>query len=143
MSDERSVWPMDVTHPTSRPSAFRPFGYLVVMLADYDAGVRARASLEERGTDDRDLKLYSAEEIQSNHGEYMARRTAAGKAVGAIIDDAEGRDLYQRYASEGRSAMWVRVDEDGVRSVMSTVADHGPLHVRYYGESGQQDIHLG
>jgi hypothetical protein len=132
MSDERSVWPMDVTHPTSRPSAFRPFGYLVVMLADHDAGVRARASLEERGTDDRDLKLYSAGEIQSNHGEYMARRTAAGKAVGAIIDDAEGR-----------SAMWVRVDEDGVRSVMSTVDDHGPLHVRYYGESGQQDIHLG
>jgi hypothetical protein len=103
MSEDENVFPMDITdrNPSSRPSKWRPQGYLVTILADAEEAKRAENALVQSGIAPRDVKLYGSEEILANHEIYMGRRSAAGKAVGAFVDDAEGRELYLGYAREG------------------------------------------
>jgi hypothetical protein len=107
MSEDENVFPMDTDrNPSSRPSKWRPQGYLVTILADAEEAKRAEDALVQSGIAPRDVKLYRSEEILANHEIYMGRRSAPGKAVGAFVDDAEGRELYLGYAREGRCAMW-------------------------------------
>lgn len=142
MDDGEDVFPMDVIDP-SRPLNFRPQGYLVVILAGPEEAERAQAALVETGTDRRDIKSYTGEQILSNYESYLAARGLTARVVGAVVDDAEGRDLYLAYAREGRSAMWVRVpDESNVRKALRLLADHDYLHARYYGDETQTDFHI-
>lgn len=140
MNGTETTWPLD---PSLNTLVFRPRGYLVVILADSDAGERARAALEGSGRAGGDLKLYAAEEILTNFQLYLQRRTVASKVVGAVTDDIEGRDMYLAYANEGRSALWVRIPNDrDVANALRLLADHRPLHTRYYGDDRQDDVKL-
>jgi hypothetical protein len=145
MSEDENVFPMDITDrdPSSRPSKWRPQGYLVTILADAEEAERAENALVQSGLAPRDVKLYESGEILANHEIYMGRRSAAGKAVGAFVDDAEGRELYLGYAREGRCAMWVRIpNADDVSRVLRMLADYDYAHVRYHGQDTQQDFHI-
>jgi hypothetical protein len=142
--DEReNTFPMDVTDPGSRPRNWRPDGYLVVILAGADVADHAQVALVEGGFEPRDVKIYSGKQILENHDRYMVKRGPMAKIVGAIRDDAEGRDLYLGYAHEDRSALWLRVPDEGkVPKALRVLADHNSLHTRYYGAEKQTDFHM-
>jgi hypothetical protein len=145
MQQDDKSFPMDVTedHPSPRLWNFPPEGYLVVILADPDEAQRAEAALVRTGFAPRDIKLYTGEQILENHVLSMERRTALSKAVGAVADDVEGRNLYLAYGREGRCAMWVRIpDEDNVPKALRVLADFDYLHARYYGHGEQHDFHV-
>ena len=72
----------------------------------------------------------------------MGQRGVVSKAVGAVVDDVESRDLYLDYARQDRSAMWVRIPDDGdVPKALRAIADFKCLHTRYYGDESQLDFH--
>lgn len=140
MKDAAS-WPMDIEQLLS--PVFRAEGYFVVILADTDEGQETAAALEVAGVSRNDLKLYTSDDILGIHEEYLERRSAVAKIVGAMTDDDAGRDLYLGYAKEGRSALWARLpDKAVVPKVLRVLADRDYLHARYYGEDGVQDFHL-
>ncbi len=142
MVDGENPFPMDVIDP-SRPLNFRPQGYLVVILAGLEEAQRAQTALVDAGFDLADIKLYTAEEILANYEAYASARGLTAKVLGAVVDDAEGRDLYLAYAREGRSAMWLRVpDDSNVRKALTVLADHDYLHARHYGNETQTDFHI-
>jgi hypothetical protein len=142
MDEDERVFPMDVVGTSSRPWKFQPQGYLVVILADTEEGQRAEAALIGSGFADRDIKRYTGEQILENHDAYMSRRGALSKAVGAVTDDVESRELYLAYARENRSAMWVRIpDQDNVAKALRVLADYESLHTRYYGDESKLDFH--
>lgn len=143
MDEDKTIFPMDVTDPSSRPWTFRPQGYLVAILADAEEAQRAETALVEKGFAPQDIKLYTGKQVLENHDLYMGRRSVVSKAVGAIADDAEGRELYLSYAREDRCAMWVRIpDEGNVPKALRVLADHDYLHTRYYGDESQHDFHI-
>jgi hypothetical protein len=142
MDEDETVFPMDVVGTSSRPWKFQPAGYLVVMLADPDEAQRAEAALVNSGFAERDIKRYTGKQILENHDAYMARRGVLSKAVGAVADDVESRELYLAYAREDRSAMWVRIpDQDNVAKALRVLADYKSLHTRYYGDESKLDFH--
>jgi hypothetical protein len=141
MQHTERTWPLD---PSLNTLVFRPRGYLVVILPNAETGARARTALERTGLAAHDLKLYTAEEILANFDRYRRSRTVASKVVGAVTDDIEGRDMYLAYARERRSALWARVPaERDVAKALRVLADHGPLHTRYYGDDRQDDVRIG
>jgi hypothetical protein len=143
MDEDRTIFPMDVTDPSSRPWSWRPQGYLVAILADTEEARRAETALVESGFAPLDIKLYTGKQILENHDLYMGRRSVVSRAVGAIADDAEGRERYLSYAREDRCAMWVRIpDEGNVPKALRVLADHDYLHTRYYGDESQHDFHI-
>lgn len=143
MDEDKTIFPMDVTDPSSRPWTFRPQGYLVAILADTEEAQRAEAALVEGGFAPEDIKLYTGKQILDNHDLYIGRRSVVSKAIGAIADDAEGRELYLSYAREDRCAMWVRIPDAGnVPKALRVLADHDYLHTRYYGDESQHDFHI-
>ena len=144
MSEEHTPFPVDVdADPSSRPWNWRPVGYLVVILEDVDVAKQAAATLADKGFKPADVKLYTSAEMLANHETYMARRSATSKAVGAMIDDDEARQLYLGYARDDRCAMWVRIpDEADANRALRALADVNWLHARYYGEKTQQDFHV-
>ena len=142
MEDDGTMWPVDPSLLSSS-LVFRPKGYLVAILPDLDEGERASQSLEDAGYASADLMLYSGEKILANHDLYLESRTVGSKVIGAVTDDIEGRDLYLAYAREGRSALWVRIpNEADVPKALRALANHQPLHTRYYGDDRQDDVHI-
>ncbi len=74
---------------------------------------------------------------------FLAERSLAQRAVGAVTDDPDTIELYFGYAREGRSALWVHVpDEADADRAVRCLADHQVLHFRHYGHNRQQDLHL-
>jgi hypothetical protein len=143
VDEDKTTFPMDVTDPSSRPWKFRPQGYLVVILADTDEAQRAESALVGEGFAHQDIKLYTGKQILENHEAYIGRRGIASKVIGAVADDDEGRELYLSYAREDRSAMWVRIPDEGdVPKALRVLADCDYLHTRYYGEASQHDFHI-
>jgi hypothetical protein len=67
MDESENTFPMDITHPSSRPWNFRPEGYLVVTLAGAEEAERAEAALVEGGFAHRDIKLSTGKQILDNH----------------------------------------------------------------------------
>jgi hypothetical protein len=142
MDEDETIFPMDVTDASSRPWKFRPQGYLVVILADTEEAQQAEAALVEEGFASQDVELYTGKQILENHEVYMGRRGVVSKAVGAMADDVEGRELYLDYAREDRCAMWVRIpDEGNVPKALRVLADYDCLHSRYYGDESL-DFHI-
>ena len=145
MGEDEATFPMDITErdPSSRPWKFRPEGYLVVILSDADEAHVAETDLVAHGFVPRDIKLYTGEQILATHEVYKGQRDLADKVVGAFADDSEARELYLRYAREGRCALWMRIpDEDLVRKALRVLADRDYVHTRYYGAGTETDYRV-
>ena len=147
MSANEVVWPtgMSDQDPAARdrPLFFNPQGFLVAILQDADQAERARAALAEAGFADRDLRVYTSQQILDSWERFQAERSLAQRVVGAVTDDPATIEQYFGYARQGRSALWVHVpdDADADRAVRC-LADHQVLHFRHYGHNSQQDLHI-
>jgi hypothetical protein len=147
MTANEVVWPMGMTDQdppiSARPLAFSPQGFLVAILEDADQAEQAKATLAAAGFADRDLRVYTSQQILDDHKRFLAQRTLPRRVVGAITDDPDTIELYFGYARAGRSASsssgtWTHSAERAVRSL----ADHQVLHFRHYGHDSQQDLHI-
>ena len=147
MEEHEVVWPMGMGDQdpalADRPLVFNPKGFLVAILDDDDHAERARAALRSVGFADRDLRVYTSQQILADHERFLAQRSIARRIVGAVTDDTDALKRYFDRAREGRAALWVHVptDADANRAVRS-LADHPVLHIRHYGHDSQRDLHL-
>jgi hypothetical protein len=113
------------------------------MLEDADHAERARASLAEARFADRDLRVYTSQQILDSWERFQAERSLAQRVVGAVTDDPDTIELYFGYAREGRAALWVHVPEEAdAKRAVRALADHQVLHFRYYGHDHQDDLHI-
>jgi hypothetical protein len=137
-------WPMDISDDLSAvPLVFDARGHLVVMLRDAAEAERARLTLRSAEFAAADLRVYSSEEILESHERFLAQRGIARRAVGALTDDHDAITLYFGYARDGRAALWARVpDHAAANRAVAALADLDVLHIRHYGQHGQQDIHI-
>jgi hypothetical protein len=147
MSANEVVWPtgMSDQDPAARdrPLVFNPQGFLVAILDDADHAEQARAALAEAGFTDRDLRVYTSQQILNSWERFRAERSLAQRVAGAVTDDPATIELYFGYARAGRAALWIHVpdDADADRAVRG-LADHQVLHFRHYGYGNQQDLHI-
>jgi len=145
MADDEIVWPMGMTDRplSSRPLVFKPKGFLVAILTDADEATRAVSALRAAGFADRELRVYTSEQILADSALYLAQRSVTRRVVGALTDDQETIDLYFGHARDGRSALWVHVaDDDGADRAIRGLAGCATLHVRHYGHREQSDFYL-
>jgi hypothetical protein len=126
-----------------RPLVFAPEGFLVAILEDAGQAEQARTALADAGFADRDLRVYTSQQILDGWERFQAERSLAQRVAGAVTDDPATIELYFGYARQGRAALWVHVpdDVDANRAVRS-LADHQVLHIRHYGHDRQDDIHV-
>ena len=147
MTADEVAWPtgMSDQDPAARdrPLVFNPQGFLVAVLEDADQAEQARAALVDAGFADRDLRVYTSQEILDSWERFRAERSLAQRVAGAVTDDPETIELYYGYARAGRAALWIHVpnDDDADRAVRD-LADHQVLHFRHYGHDSQQDLHI-
>ena len=147
MTANQVAWPtgMSGQDPAARarPLVFNPQGFLVAILEDADQAEQAKATLVDAGFADRDLRVYTSQQILDSWERFQAERSLAQRVAGAVTDDPATIELYFGYAREGRAALWVHVpdDADANRAVRS-LADHQVLHFRHYGHGTQRDLHL-
>jgi hypothetical protein len=147
MDDDEVVWPtgMSEQDPAARerPLFFNPRGFLVAILEDANQAEQAKATLADAGFADRDLRVYTSQQILDSWERFQAERSLAQRVAGAVTDDPDTIELYFGYARAGRSALWVRVADkaDADRAVRS-LADHQVLHFRHYGHGRQDDLHI-
>ena len=138
------VWPMGMDRELStRPLVFNPKGFLVAILDDTGACVRARDALLGAGFGEDNLRVYTSEQILHDHELFLAARSKTRRLVGALTDDQATIQLYFGYAAEGRGALWVHAPEkrDASRA-MRHLADQHVLHYRYFGPKEDVDIHV-
>jgi hypothetical protein len=146
--DEREIaWPtgMSDQDPAARerPLVFNPQGFLVAILEDADQAEQARATLAEAGFADRDLRVYTSQQILDSWKRFQVERSLAQRVAGAVTDDRDTIELYFGYARQGHAALWVRVpDEADADRAVRRLADHQVLHFRHYGHGTQQDLHI-
>jgi hypothetical protein len=148
MTANEVAWPtgMSDQDPAARdrPLVFNPQGFLVAILEDDDQAKQAKATLAKSWFADRDLRVYTSQQILDSWERFQAERSLAQRVVGAVTDDPETIELYFGYARAGRAALWVHVpgDDDADRAVRG-LADHQVLHFRHYSHDSQQDLHVG
>ena len=148
MSDDEVGWPtgMSDQDPAARerPLVFNPQGFLVAILEDADQAEQAKTTLAEAGFADRDLRVYTSQQILDSWERFQAERSLAQRVAGAVTDDPATIEQYFGYARQGRSALWVHVPDDAdAKRAVRALADHQVLHFRHYGHGRQQDIHIG
>jgi hypothetical protein len=148
MTAKEVAWPtgMSDQDPAARdrPLVFNPQGFLVAILEDADQAEQARAALTDAGFAERDLRVYTSQQILGSWERFQAERTLAQRVAGAVTDDPATIELYFGYARAGRSALWVHVpDEADAKRAVRALADHQVLHFRHHGHGGQQDLHIG
>jgi hypothetical protein len=147
MDEHEVAWPTGMSDhdpaARERPLVFNPQGFLVAILEDADQAEQARAALAEAGFADRDLRVYTSQQILDSWERFQAERSLAQRVAGAVTDDPDTIELYFGYARQGRSALWVRVpDEADADRAVRRLADHQVLHFRHYGHGNQQDLHI-
>jgi hypothetical protein len=147
MDEHEVAWPTGMSEQDpparARPLVFNPTGFLVVMLQDAEQAERARAELAQARFVETDLRVYTSQEILDSWDRFLVERSVAQRVVGAVTDDPETIELYFGYARAGRAALWVRVpDRDDAKRAVRHLIDYDVLHVRYYGDDGQEDIHI-
>jgi hypothetical protein len=147
MDDHEVAWPTGMSErdppARARPLVFNPKGFLVAILQDADQAERAKAALAGAGLAEKDLRVYTSQEILDSWERFLVERSVPQRVVGAVTDDPETIELYFGYAREGRSALWVYVPErDDAKRAVRHLADHQLLHVRYYGQDTQDDFHI-
>jgi hypothetical protein len=148
MSEDDVVWPTGMSDQDpaarARPLVFNPQGFLVAILEDADHAEQARATLADAGFADRDLRVYTSQQILDSWERFQAERSLAQRVAGAVTDDPATIELYFGYARQGRAALWVHVPEEAeAKRAVRALADHQVLHIRYYGHDRQDDIHIG
>jgi hypothetical protein len=147
MDEHEVAWPtgMSDQDPAARerPLVFNPQGFLVAILEDADQAEQAKAALADAGFADRDLRVYTSQQILDSWERFQAERSLAQRVVGAVTDDPDTIELYFGSAREGRSALWVHVpDEADAKKAVRALADHPVLHIRHYGHHRQDDLHI-
>jgi hypothetical protein len=148
MSANEVAWPTGMSDhdpaARDRPLVFSPQGFLVAILEDVDQAEQAKATLVEAGIADRDLRVYTSQQILDSWERFKAERSLAQRVAGAVTDDPDTIELYFGYARAGRAALWVHVpDDDDADRAVRALADHQVLHFRHYGHDSQQDVHIG
>jgi hypothetical protein len=148
MSANEVAWPTGMSDhdpaARDRPLVFNPQGFLVAILEDADQAEQAKATLVEAGIADRDLQVYTSQQILDSWERFKAERSLAQRVAGAVTDDPDTIELYFGYARAGRAALWVHVpDHDDADRAVRALADHQVLHFRHYGHNSQQDLHIG
>jgi hypothetical protein len=148
MSANEVAWPTGMSDhdpaARDRPLVFNPQGFLVAILEDADQAEQAKATLVEAGIADRDLRVYTSQQILDSWERFRAERSLAQRVAGAVTDDPDTIELYFGYARAGRAALWVHVpDDDDADRAVRALADHQVLHFRHYGHNSQQDLHIG
>jgi hypothetical protein len=147
MDEHEVVWPtgMSDQDPAARdrPLFFDPQGFLAAILEDADQAEQARAALAGVGFADRDLRVYTSQQILDSWKRFQAERSLAQRVAAAVTDDPDTIELYFGYARAGRSALWVHVpDEADAKRAVRALADHQVLHFRHYGHDRQDDLHI-
>jgi hypothetical protein len=147
VADTDIVWPVGTTDEdpdlSDRPLVFRPTGFLVAVLAGAAEADRAAAALRAAGFADRELRIFSSEQILTDHARYTAQQSLPRRVVAALTDDQETLDLYHAYARDGCSALWVHVaDDEAANRAIRGLADCAALHIRHYGDHLQSDFSL-
>ena len=147
MTGNEVAWPtgMSDQDPAARerPLVFNPQGFLVAILEDADQAERAKTALVEAGFADRDLRVYTSQEILDSWERFQVERSSTQRVVGALTDDPDTIEQYFGYARQGRSAVWLHVPDDADASrAVRALADHQVLHFRHYGHGGQEDLHI-
>ena len=148
MSANQVAWPtgMSDQDPAARdrPLFFNPQGFLVAILQDADQAEQARATLAGAGFAERDLRVYTSQEILDSWERFQADRSLAQRVAGALTDDPDTIERYFGYARQSRSALWVHVPEEAdAKRAIRALADHQVLHIRHYGHDRQDDLHIG
>jgi hypothetical protein len=147
MEEPEVVWPMGMSDQdpslADRPLLFNPKGFLVAILEDDDHAEQARTALQAAGFADRDLRVYTSQQILADHERYLAQRSLARRVVGSVTVDPDSLKRYLDRAREGRAALWVHVPDDAdANRAIRCLADHPVLHMRHYGQDRQEDLHL-
>jgi hypothetical protein len=147
MDEHQVVWPMGLGAQdpalADRPLVFNPKGFLVAILEDDDHAEQARAALQAAGFADRDLRVYTSQQILADHQRYLAQRSLARQVVGGLTDDTTALKRYLDRAREGRATLWVQVPNDAdAKRAVRLLADHPVIHLRHYGQNRQEDLHL-
>jgi hypothetical protein len=98
-------------------------------------------ALQAGGFADRDLRIYTSQQILADHERCLAQPSLARRVVGVTVDPDIKR--YLDRAREGCAALWVHVPDDAdAKRAVRLLADHPVLHIRHYGQHRQQDLHL-
>jgi hypothetical protein len=148
MSENEVVWPTGMSDKDpaarARPLVFNPQGFLVAILEDADQAEQARATLADAGFADRDLRVYTSQQILGSWERFQAERSLAQRVAGAVTDDPDSIELYFGSARRGHAALWVHVPEEAdAKRAVRALADHQVLHIRHCGHGRQDDIHIG
>jgi hypothetical protein len=147
MDEHEVAWPtgMSDQDPAARerPLVFNPQGFLVAIMEDADQAEQAKATLADAGFADRDLRVYTSQQILDSWERFQAERSLAHRVAGAVTDDPDTIELYFGDARAGRAALWVHVpDDDDADRAVRGLADYQVLHFRHYGHGSQLDIHI-
>ena len=147
MDEHEVVWPTGMSDQDpatrARPLVFNPQGFLAAILEDADQAEQARAALAGVGFADRDLRVYTSQQILDSWKRFQAERSLAQRVAAAVTDDPDTIELYFGYARAGRSVLWVHVpDEADAKRAVRALADHQVLHFRHYGHDRQDDLHI-
>jgi hypothetical protein len=147
MDEHEVLWPMGLSdHDPSladRPLVFNTKGFLVAILEDDDHAEQARAALQQAGFAERDLRVYTSQQVLDDHQRYLAQRSLAQQVVSAVTVDPDSLERYLDRAREGRAALWVHVPDDAnAKWAVRLLADHPVIHLRHHGQDRQEDLHL-
>jgi hypothetical protein len=148
MSEDEVAWPTGMSDQDpaarARPLVFNPQGFLVAILQDADQAEQAKTALADAGFAERDLRVYTSQQILDSWERFQAERSLAQRVVGAVTDDPDTIELYFGSARQGHAALWVHVPEEAdAKRAVRALADHQVLHIRHYGHDRQDDIHIG
>jgi hypothetical protein len=147
MVDNDFVWPVGTTDQdpdlADRPFVFVPRGFLVAILPGADEAGQAAAALRTAGFADRDLRIFTGEQILADYGRYIAQMSPTRRVIATVTDDHETLDLYHGHARDGRAALWVNVaDDDDANRAIRALSGCRTLHIRHYGRHRQSDFVL-
>ena len=147
MADTDIVWPVGTTDQdpdlADRPLVFKPKGFLVAILPGAAEAEEAAAALRTAGFADRELRVFTSQQILADHGRYVAQMSLTRRVAAAVTDDQETLELYHGHARDGRFALWVHTaDDDVAKRAIRALADSPALHIRHYGHRRQSDFSL-
>ena len=145
--DDRELkWPFGTSDggPLSRPLLPNLDNVLIAIVDDADEGQRIVTALHELGLAKERVRPYTAEQILAHNEIIRANRGCKGRLIGALVDERKAIADYVAYAREGRSAVWVLVDDRyHANRVIRLMADYGVMLVRYYDDSNRvEDVHM-
>ena len=147
MDDDEVVWPWGMSErdpdPSTRPWIFSPRGFMVAVLEDADAAEGGRVALMGTGIREKDLRIFTAEQLLEDRERFLAQQGVLRRAVGKVTSDSKAVDLFLDSAHDGRSFLWVHVpDREDANRAIRGLSEHEVLHIRYYGDGDLEDIHV-